>query len=407
MPTIHLTERAIAKLLAPDPSGEQTPYWSDEIKGFGVLVSGTTISKSFIVQRTLKEGKKRKTRRLTVGAVNEISLDKAKLRAADMLDELRRGIDPKKKVEDPTLRTALESFLTARKDLAPASIHVFRQVERTLESWLDLPLRSITGDMIEKRHIEIAAAVAKGGRTSGQVTANGAFKTFRMLYNFAADRVEDLPPNPVRRLKRNWYPEPAKERIVPEDKMPEFYRALCNLPDLQRDYLKLLMFTGMRRTEAASLLWTDVDLNNRVIKVKAANTKNKKKLDLPITDIIFDMLVARRALGDTTYVFPSYGVTKRIVGTTPSLRAIYKETGVLISSHDLRRGYITISEATEISPMALKALVNHSLGSGITERYVQMSVERLREPAQRVADRIKALCGIKSVEAKNIKRLRK
>ena len=45
--------------------------------------------------------------------------------------------------------------------------------------------------------------------------------------------------------------------------------------------------------------------------------------------------------------------------------------------------------------MALKALVNHSLGSDVTEGYVQMNAERLREPAQRVADKLKKLCGIR------------
>jgi len=44
--------------------------------------------------------------------------------------------------------------------------------------------------------------------------------------------------------------------------------------------------------------------------------------------------------------------------------------------------------------MALKALVNHSLGGDVTEGYVQMKIERLREPAQRIADKLKELCGI-------------
>ena len=51
-----------------------------------------------------------------------------------------------------------------------------------------------------------------------------------------------------------------------------------------------------------------------------------------------------------------------------------------------------------MSVLALKALVNHSLGKGVTEGYVQMSVERLREPAQRVADKLKSLCGVVTLE---------
>ena len=42
----------------------------------------------------------------------------------------------------------------------------------------------------------------------------------------------------------------------------------------------------------------------------------------------------------------------------------------------------------------LKALVNHSYGDDVTAGYIIGSVERLREPAQRVADRLKELCAI-------------
>jgi hypothetical protein len=51
------------------------------------------------------------------------------------------------------------------------------------------------------------------------------------------------------------------------------------------------------------------------------------------------------------------------------------------------------------------ALVNHSLGHSVTAGYVVMSAERLREPAQKVANRIKQLCGIEDVGG-NVKRLR-
>jgi hypothetical protein len=39
-------------------------------------------------------------------------------------------------------------------------------------------------------------------------------------------------------------------------------------------------------------------------------------------------------------------------------------------------------------------LVNHALGGDVTSGYIQLTVERLREPAQRVADRLKQLCSI-------------
>ena len=59
-----------------------------------------------------------------------------------------------------------------------------------------------------------------------------------------------------------------------------------------------------------------------------------------------------------------------------------------MTPHDLRRTYVTVAENTDISALALKALVNHSLGDDVTAGYVQMTVDRLRDPAQRVADRL-------------------
>jgi integrase len=384
MPTVKLTERAINKLRAPDPSGKQILHWDAELKGFAVLCSGTTNTKTYIVQRTLPDGR---DRRVTVGAVNELSLEKATALAADMLHALRHGHDPKKKIDNPTLRATLETYLTARRDLRPASVALYRQVvEKTLSSWLDRPLREIDGDMVENRHRAIAAAISKGGVSDGIVTANVAMRTFRTLYNFAAERTPDLPPNPVRRLRRQWFTEPKRKRVVPEEKMAEFYNAVCDLKHpVQRDYLLMLMFTGMRRTECASLRWEDIDLAKRVFRVQAAATKTGNKLELPMSDIVHDLLVKRRALGNAGgFVFPGKSEGKFIIGTTAPLRTVAKACGVQVSAHDLRRGFITIAESTDISIMSLKALVNHTLGSDVTEGYVQMRIKRLREPVQRV-----------------------
>ncbi|TIN50214.1 MAG: DUF4102 domain-containing protein, partial [Mesorhizobium sp.] len=67
-------------------------HWDADLKGFGVLCSGVTSTKTFIAQRTLPDGK---TRRVTVAAVNEMALSKAREEAADMLVDLRKGKDPK------------------------------------------------------------------------------------------------------------------------------------------------------------------------------------------------------------------------------------------------------------------------------------------------------------------------
>jgi integrase len=406
MPQIRLTETSIDKLKAPDPSGRQMLHWDSELRGFAVLCSGKSNSKTYIAQRDLPSGK---TRRVTVGAVNEISLEVARERAANTLDDIRRGIDPKeKKAADATLRSTLDSYLGARKGLRPASIKAYRTgLERYLEAWLDWPLRDITSEMVEARHSEIAAEIGKGERYKGTTTANAAMRALRAIWNFAADRTPDLPPNPVRRLRRQWYPEPKRERVVRSEELPKFYQAVCALPNhVARDHLLLMLFTGLRLSESASLRWEDIDLIQHIIKLPAASTKAKRPLSLPMSDFVRDLLVARRAIGNAGFVFPAPGKAGHIVDPSFSLKAVAGASGIKVSAHDLRRTYVTVAESMDISPMAIKALVNHAVGSDVTSGYVIMSIERLREAAQRVCDKLKELCGVMPPAGENVAKLK-
>jgi integrase len=136
---------------------------------------------------------------------------------------------------------------------------------------------------------------ANGRRmVNGAATANGVFRVLRALWNFAADRDDTLGRNPVGRLKDQWYPVPKREGLVKGDQLADFYRAIDALPnEVTKDYLLLLLFTGMRRGEAASLRWEDVDFGLRVIRLPAKRTKSGRKLDLPMTDFVHGLLVAR------------------------------------------------------------------------------------------------------------------
>lgn len=397
MPQLKLTTRTIAALRAPDPSGRPQIYFDASIRGFCVLVSGKTNTKSYIVQRDLPGGK---TRRITIGACNIVTLDKARSMAAEMLLKMQSGIDPKieRRIEEKariTLRWASEELSKARPNWQPKTRVDYRDGLRWFNDWLDQPLRDITRERIEDRHKKIAADVhTRRPNRSGASSANGAMRLLRAVINFAKDECDiDLPNNPVR-LRRQWFPEPRRSGHVRPEDLAKFYAAVATLPnDVARDYLILLLFTGMRRNEAATLTWDDVDLDNKTMRIPAQRTKSKRELRLPLTDVVFDMLAARRALGRTSFVFPARGVRGHIAEPKFPLDLVAKACGIRVSVHDLRRTFITIAESVGLDGYALRALVNHSIGD-VTGGYIQMNPERLREPAQRVADKLKSLCGI-------------
>jgi integrase len=395
MPVIKLSETTVAKLKAPDPSGKQVLYWDKSLRGFGVLVSGATNAKSYVVQQALKGGR---TRRVTVARTNVISLTEATERAKELLAVFYQGRDPKAgRRGEATLRSAFQEYLIGRPGLKASSVTAYRENLSYLDSWLDTPLRDITRTMVEDKLREIAKRVAAGGRYNGNSAANGAMVAFRAIYNFAADRApphDPMPTNPVR-LRKIWLPVAPRTRTVAVADLPRFYAAACALQNaVQRDYVKILLFTGLRRREAAGLRWEHVDFDERVIRLPALSTKASRALNLPMTNIVIDILSVRRALGDAGWVFPSVSRSGHIEEPRFAFDLIRDASGINVSAHDLRRVYASAAEAADLSLTAIKALMNHSLGTGVTESYIQIGAQRLRDPAQRVADKLCEWCEI-------------
>jgi integrase len=182
-------------------------------------------------------------------------------------------------------------------------------------------------------------------------------RTLRVVWNHALDRVEELPANPVRVLRRKgWFrPAPRTRSVLLED-LERFYAANDALPNrTASDYNKLILFTGLRRREAAALRWDEVDFAARVIRLPQERVKGKRKLDLPMSSVVRDLLIARRAIGnDNGWVFGANSASGHIEEPKFALQQIAAATGIRVSPHDLRRTFITIAEAADVSPLALK-----------------------------------------------------
>ena len=160
---------------------------------------------------------------------------------------------------------------------------------------------------------------------------------------------------------------PRRERYVRADQLPAFYAAVRGLENpVARDYLLLLLFTGLRRREAASLTWDDVDMAAKVIKVPAPRTKAKRKLDLPMSDFVYGVFMERQRLGRERYVFPATGAAGFIQEPKFPLRQVAAASGVAVSAHDLRRTFATVAESAGVTPLQLKALVNHAPPRDVT-----------------------------------------
>ena len=142
-----------------------------------------------------------------------------------------------------------------------------------------------------------------------------------------------------------------------------------------------------------------------------SGNKNGKSLDAAhMSDLVSDLLVARRAIGKAEFIFPANSKSKHVEDFKGAFDEIEKATGdhKVEPADDLEAEVLfDRCRVWTSTALPLKALVNHAPGRAtITSSYVVLSQERLREPAQRIANKMRELCGIAKVKGKNVAAIR-
>lgn len=323
-----------------------------------------------------------------------MTVEQARREAQKLLGKVATGVDlvaekQANKVQVITLEQVFQDYLKARKSLKPNTRYDYQNViNLAFADWKNKPLLSITKDHIVRRHTSL-------GTERGTAYANVAMRIMRALFNFAAGQYEDsngrslILENPVRRLSqtRAWYRVERRQTFIKSHELGAWYKGVMALKNkVLRDYLLLIIFTGLRRQEAATLKWTDIDLKAKTMTI--SDTKNNQPLTLPLSNYLYSLLQQRAQVTINNYVFPGSGVGGYIVEPRKQMARVTEVSGINFTVHDLRRTFITIAESLDISAYAVKRLVNHKMSSDVTAGYIVMDVERLRKPMQQITDYI-------------------
>jgi len=386
-----ITKSYVDRLSTPETG--QAFIRDTELKGFAVRITSSG-AKSFILEKRI-DGK---VKRLTLGRYPELTVEQARKEAHKLLGHIATGRNPvtekkQEALQSMTLKQAFDDFVKTRKNLKERTLYDYRRLMKVaFVDWQEKAMTGISKDMVSKRHSKI-------GSERGEAYANLAMRFLRALFNFAIAQYEDgsgksiLHENPVMRLTqtRAWYRVDRRQTVIKPHQLASWYQAVISLKydpissqsALVADYLLFLLFTGLRRQEAATLKWSAIDLNDRSFTL--TDTKNHQPLTLPLTDFIYELLENRKAVANSDYVFAGDGKSGYLIEPRRQVQQVIQLSEVSFTLHDLRRTFITIAEGLDISAYALKRLVNHKMSNDVTAGYIISDVERLRKPMEQVS----------------------
>lgn len=378
----------------PYPVTGQTLYRDSETTGFGLRVG--LKSKSFFCERKVNG----KAVRVTIGKYPTISLSDAKRAAQKELSSMTFGVDPREKkmnqkVSKITLQEVMDEFLNSRTLTVKTRKGYENIMKAVYGDWINRPIASINKDMIEKRHKELS---------DKEAYANRAARTIRSVINFAiakyelSDGTSILSVNPVTRLSetKQWNRSKRKQGHLKAHHLKAWFNEVNKIQnDAIRDFMKFTLYTGVRRTEAASLEWANVSMENKSFVIKSDVSKNHIAVEIPISHQLFEILKQRKFVATTPFVFPSRtSASGHLEEPKKPVIEVGKAIGYHFTIHDLRRTFITFADSLDISHYAVKALVNHKLSpNDVTGGYIMMNVDRLRKPVQDIADLIEYHAG--------------
>lgn len=399
MPPMRLTETSVKAL--PLVQGNNPQYVVRDAKVAGLMVVVGKGARTYTVQRDLysagARGQRRKikTVRKAIGRVEDISLEKARDQATELIRLIRQGIDPSAplaphKAEGWTVAAMFEQYIadlrTREKSERTVADIQYRR-DKYLADWKDMPITDIKRSVAREKHAELS-------RKHGKVTANQAMKDFRSAYNLAlrvVDNPDLLPDNPIKAVTFNK--ERASGKVILPEDLPEWWEKVQALPNpLRRQMHALGLLSGLRPG-------TLVSLRREWVKPEAISIpkmKSGRAFDLPLSKPMVDVVQRAIDLGNVLYpgspwLFPTRSATdqRTVIATQVwKEKTLPSETG-----HILRHTYRTVAQRIGIDQVSARLLLDHTV-PGIDGVYIHQRAlfVPLLEAQEKMSAALLSLC---------------
>lgn len=398
----RLTKRVVE---GAEPQEKDYFLWDEEIPGFGLRVFASG-RRSYMAQYR-QNGR---TRRISIGPHGRLTPDEARKEARAILGDVAKGGDPAELRDqgrrDPTIAQLCDTYLKDGPIFRPSKKATSweadkRAIDRHIKPLLGTyKLRSIT-----RRDAQYLLHAVTEGKTKtdqktgfrgraivrgGPSAATRAVGVLSAMLSFAVEKGL-LDTNPVLGVRK---PKPvSKERFLNAEELARLGAALSDSETEGENLyavaaIRLLLFTGARKSEILTLKWEFVDLQNNWLRLPDSKTGAKVvPLGAPAKQILENL----PRIDGADYVFPSVKDDGPLVGLQKiweGIRAKAKLDDVRL--HDLRHSFASMAVMGGNSLYIVGKILGHKQ-SRTTEIYAHLADDPLKAAADATASQIASL----------------
>jgi integrase len=219
-------------------------------------------------------------------------------------------------------------------------------------------------------------------------TVKNVLELVRRLANFGVKK--HLCPGPSFVIEM-----PKVNNLKTEDLKPDQLTALLEAieqdPNVQdANFMKMVLFTGMRRGELFKLQWQDLDFDRGFVHIR--DPKGGQDQKIPLNSPARQLLLEHPRT-DSPFVFPGRGGRQR-VDINKQVNRIKQQAGLpkeFRALHGLRHVYASmLASSGQVDLFTLQKLLTHK-SPAMTQRYAHLRDEALRKASDLAGDIIEGL----------------
>jgi integrase len=374
MPIIKLTQNFINNELQCPEGKARIEYVDADLPGLYVEVRASSPGQGTYYLRY--KDATGKTCHQKLGRTPEMPLADARRAAKTLKAEVALGADPQARKAVLTYSDYFEKqyipYVSIRKRSWQKDEEMFRL--RIQAQFGHLRLNQITRQQIQTFHTSLKA---QGLSAS---TCNHYAKLLKSSLNLAIDW-NMLEVNPAARVPlfhednklENYLNEAELDRLLTVLRTDE-NRTICQI-------VLFLLSTGARLNEALSARWDQVDIDRRVWKIPASNSKSKRIRSVPLNDSAIEVLHQLDTQAQYDHVFINRQTGLPYTTIAKVWGRLRRKAGLPhLRIHDLRHQYASFLVNSGRTLYEVQQILGHSDPS-VTQRYAHLSTRSLQEAA--------------------------